>query len=82
MDEIVLDLLETRALKRSGVLETPRGVCRLAPSLGAELAHRHALRPVMAPLAENLGASIVDSPIDIGLRWRAPEKRRATTEAT
>jgi CRISP-associated protein Cas1 len=63
VDEIVLDLLETRALKRGDVLETPRGVCRLGPSLAAELAgSAPTLRTVMAPLAENLSASIVDSP--------------------
>ena len=37
-DELVLDLLERRALRRSDVVETRQGVCRLGSPLTRELA--------------------------------------------
>ncbi len=58
-DEVVLELLGSRELRKGDVYETREGVCRLGPELARELAGgsqamRDALTPHAAQLAETL----------------------------
>ena len=58
-DEVVLELLADRKLRRGDVYETREGVCRLGPELARELARssqtmRDALTPHAAQLVETL----------------------------
>jgi CRISPR-associated endonuclease Cas1 len=61
-DELVLDLLEGRELRRGDVVETRRGVCRIGPALAKELTHRATdLRAAANPQAERLAAVLLGS---------------------
>ena len=63
VDERVLDRLEERELSRGDVLETPRGVCRVGPHLGRELAGLGPeLRGALAPHAERLASRLLSAP--------------------
>ena len=62
-DEIVLDLLESRLLRRGDVTETREGVVRVGRPLARELAgHAIRLRAVVAPHAEALARVLLSSP--------------------
>lgn len=63
-DELVLNLLEARELKRGDVYETRDGICRLGASLVHELAaHAPTLRTAVAPHAENVARILLSSPM-------------------
>lgn len=62
-DELVLDLIDRRQLRREDIHETRRGTCRLGPPLARELAaHGPALRDAIAPHAERLARTLVRAP--------------------
>lgn len=62
-DQIVIDLLRKRELKRGEVVETRRGVCRLGPKLARELGiYSHALREEVGPHAEQLARDLLKAP--------------------
>ena len=63
VDEIVLDLLETRALRRGDVVETREGVVRVGSPLARHLGgHAVELRAAVAPHAEQLARTLMRSP--------------------
>ena len=62
-DAIAVDLLEGRELHRGDVLETRKGICRLAPPLARELApFAHVLGKAVAPPAEQLARALLRAP--------------------
>ncbi len=63
VDQLVLDLLEQRELRRGDVLETREGVCRIGLPLARELAgHSLALRAAVAPHAEHVARTLLKAP--------------------
>jgi CRISPR-associated endonuclease Cas1 len=59
VDERVLDLLESRELRRGDIHETREGVCRIGPELATELAgHALEYRKAVAPHAEQLARTL------------------------
>jgi CRISP-associated protein Cas1 len=61
-DELVLDLLANRELRRGDVLESRRGVCRIGPTLAKRLTqHAGDLRTAVNPSAERLAAVLLRS---------------------
>ena len=62
-DEIVLDLLESRRLRRGDVVETREGVVRVGAPVARYLAgHAIELRAAVAPRAEALARLLLSSP--------------------
>jgi CRISPR-associated endonuclease Cas1 len=59
VDATVLDLLESRELRRGDIHETREGVCRVGPELANELAgHALEYRMAVAPYAEQLARTL------------------------
>ncbi len=62
-DELVLELLDQRELRRGEVLETREGVCRVGPPLARELScGAFTLRAAVAPHAEQLARVLLRAP--------------------
>jgi CRISPR-associated endonuclease Cas1 len=62
-DELVLDLLERRPLRRGDVVETREGVVRIGAPLARELAsHAPVLRAAVAPHVEHLARMLLRAP--------------------
>jgi len=78
-DDVVLELLEVRELRRGDVYETREGVCRLGPDLARDLAQRSpALRDALMPHAAQLAKTLLG---DQAKRVAAPGRRRSRGEA-
>ena len=62
-DQLVLDVLQRRALSRGDIVETREGVCRIGPPLAHQLAQLAPdLRRAVAPHAEGLAGALLRNP--------------------
>lgn len=62
-DQLVLDVLQRRALSRGDIVETREGVCRIGPALAHQLAQLAPhLRRAVAPHAEALAGVLLRNP--------------------
>jgi len=62
-DQLVLDVLQHRALSRGDIVETREGVCRIGPPLAHQLAQLAPnLRRAVAPHAEALAGALLRNP--------------------
>jgi CRISP-associated protein Cas1 len=81
-DGLILDLLDSRPLRRGDVLETRQGVCRIGPTLAHELARlAPELRAAVAPHAEWLVCRLLQR-TDAATPLTRRRHRAALTQAT
>ncbi len=77
-DEVILELLANRELRRGDVYETREGVCRLGPELARELAgSSQAMREALTPHAAQLATTLLG---EGGKRVAPPARRRSRDE--
>jgi hypothetical protein len=78
-EEVVIELLDGRELRRGEVYETHEGACRLGASLAHELAHHGAaLRRALVPQADRMARTLLGGCVDGGSAVPARRRNRQT----